>query len=558
MTVVPRHVAQQLLQKLVWRRASVPVDSLCHPADRAAQAPQLVSARPFIGVLAVLLGSIISTLDSRITSFGLADVRGAVHAGFDEGAWITTAFTVGQMLVGPVAAWLGMVFGPRRVLMISGTIFGISNLLLPFSPDLRFVLAFQTISGLASGTFIPLTIGFVVQNLPARLWVYGVAAYAMNLELSLNVAASIEGWFSDHWSWKWIFWDTTLLTPLMLVCIHFGMPRQPVSRELLRNADWGGILYAGAGFSLIYAALDQGNRLDWLNSGLISALLLGGGVLLVLFVVHELVHDRPWINLRFAIGGNLPLVFLLISFFRFVILSTSYIIPQYLTTIQNYRAMEIGGVLMWIALPQFVIAPLIATILRFVDARFLLALGFTLVGSACFMAGQLTHDWVGDDFLPSQILQAMGQSIGLTSLVWFALKHLQPSDVLTFGALLQTARLFGAEIGTAFVQTFLRVREQVYSNLIGLHVTTGSLLTDQRLQDYAHAVTARSVGPAQAAERAMALLARSVQNQAYVLAYIDGFMVLGYTVMGVLLLMLLLRTPRTQADSLGIGTAAPA
>src|SRR4051794_23024961 len=85
-----------------------------HPADGAAQAPPVISMRPFIGVIAVLLGSVISTLSGRITAFGLADVRGAVHAGFDEGAWITTAFTVGQMLIGPVSAWLGMVFGPRR------------------------------------------------------------------------------------------------------------------------------------------------------------------------------------------------------------------------------------------------------------------------------------------------------------------------------------------------------------------------------------------------------------------------------------------------------------
>src|SRR5258708_40251422 len=111
------------------------------------------------------------------------------------------------MRVARASAWLGMVFGPRRLLMISSAVFALSNLILPFSPDLHFVLAFQLISGLASGTFIPLTIGFVVQNLPARLVVYGVAAYSMNLELSLNIAASIEGWFSDYWSWKWIFWD---------------------------------------------------------------------------------------------------------------------------------------------------------------------------------------------------------------------------------------------------------------------------------------------------------------------------------------------------------------
>jgi DHA2 family multidrug resistance protein len=527
------------------RGADTPVCTLCHPADRAAQPAPVISARPLIGVVGVLLGSIISTLDSRITNFGLADVRGAVHAGFDEGAWITTAFTVGQMLVGPVSAWLGMVFGPRRLLMISSAVFMLSNLLLPFSPDLNFVLAFQLVSGLASGTFTPLTIGFVARNLPTRFVVYGVAAYAMNLEMSLNIAASVEGWFSDYWSWKWIFWETALLTPLMMVCIHFGMPRQLVNRELLKTADWAGILYASVGFSLLYAALDQGNRLDWLNSGLINALLLGGGLLLVVFVVNELVIDRPWMNLRFVVRGNIPLVLLFISFFRSVLLSTGYIIPQYLTTVQNYRAMEIGGVLVWIALPQFLLAPIVATILRFLDPRFLMAVGFALVGFACILAGRLTHDWAGDDFLPSQMIQALGQSLGLTSLIWFTLKHLEPSEALTLGAMIQTARLFGGQLGAAFVQTFLRVQERMYSNLIGLHVTTGSLLTDQRLEDYARAVAGHSVGLAEANARATALLARSVQVQANVLAYIDGFLVFGFAVIGALLLMLFLRTPRT-------------
>jgi DHA2 family multidrug resistance protein len=541
--------ARDIVRRISWRGTARSAHTLCHPADMAAQSRPIIAVRPYIGVLAVLVGTVISTLDSRITVFGLADVRGAVHASFDEGAWIPTALTVGQMLIGPVSAWLGAVFGVRRVLMISATVLGISNLLLPFSPSVGFVLAFQLISGLASGTFIPLTIGFVVQNLPARMVVYGVAAYSMNLELSLNIAASIEGWFCDNWSWQWIFWDTSLLTPIMVACIHFGMPRQPINRDLLKTADWAGILFAALGFSLLYAALDQGNRLDWLNSGLINALLLGGAVLLVAFVVQELTSPRPWINLRYAAAGNIPLLFLLITFFRFTILSTTYIIPQFLTTVENYRAIEVGGVLLYIALPQFLIAPVVATILRFVEPRLPLALGFALIGCGCFMAGQLTQQWVGDDFLPSQIVQAMGQSLGLTSLVWFFLKHLEPSQALTFGAILQTGRLFGAQLGSAFIQTFVRVREQVYSNLVGQHVTIGSFATSQRLQDYAQTVTSRSVGPAQANVRATALLAQSVQIQSNVLAYIDGFMVVGFAVIGVLLMMLLLRDPPASGRS---------
>jgi MFS transporter, DHA2 family, multidrug resistance protein len=142
--------------------------------------------------------------------------------------------------------------------------------------------------------------------------------------------------------------------------------------------------------------------------------------------------------------------------------------------------------------------------------------------------------------------------------IWFALQHLEVSQIFTFGALLQTARLFGGELGSAFVQTFIRVREQIYSNLIGLHVIVGSNLTEQRLQDYARIVKDRSVGNPAANARATALLAQSVRDQANVLAYIDSFMVLGFAVIGALLLMLLLRDPPAQRSPLGAGAIAPA
>ncbi len=58
-----------------------------------------------------------STLGSRTTTFGLADLRGGLHAGFDEGAWITTSFGVGQMLIGVASPYLGAIFGVRRILL---------------------------------------------------------------------------------------------------------------------------------------------------------------------------------------------------------------------------------------------------------------------------------------------------------------------------------------------------------------------------------------------------------------------------------------------------------
>ena len=264
---------------------STPAGPASAAVAAAAAAQQPVSI-PWLGLLAVLLGTFISTLNTRLSSLGLADIRGAVHAGFDEGAWISTAQTVAQMLVTLVAIWLGAIHGARKVLMEAAAAFAVISLLEPFSPNLQTLLLFQFLGGLASGFFIPLTLSFVLRNTPPRAWAYGIAIYALNLEVSLNISASLEGWYTDHLSWCWIFWQNIPFAVGMVACLFFGSRPDPVNPNRPRP-DVFGFIFGGCGFALIYAALDQGNRLDWLNSPLVLGLLAAGFLLLVAFVVHE-------------------------------------------------------------------------------------------------------------------------------------------------------------------------------------------------------------------------------------------------------------------------------
>jgi DHA2 family multidrug resistance protein len=506
-----------------------------NPVSRSASitppAPP-VEWRAWVGILAVLLGSLVSTLSGRLTTFGLSDIRGAVHAGFDEGAWISTAFTTAQMVMALPAIWLAAALGPRRVLMAGAVGFVLASALLPFSSSITHVLIWQAVAGLCSGVFIPLTIGFVARSLPPHLVVFGLAAYAMNIELSLNIAASIEGWLTEHLSWHWIFWSDALLALPLLLCVHFGMPRQKPDITALRRADWGGILLGSVGFAMLYAALDQGNRLDWTSSGLIVGLLLGGGLLISAFLINEALVPQPALHLRVLLKAPLPLVATLIVLFRFVILSTAYLIPQFLTVIQNYRGLETGGVLLWIALPQFLLAPLTALLLRRVDARLLVLLGLGLIGIACVMASGLTRDWVTGDFLPSQIIQAVGQSISLIAILLIGVRSITPAEALNLGATIQIARLLGGELGLGFIQTFVRRAEQLHSNLLGLHVVAGGPLTTERLQTSAAALLPQSHSLAEAQAKAAGLLARSIAAQANILAYGDSFMVMAWVCLG--------------------------
>jgi DHA2 family multidrug resistance protein len=516
-----------------------------HPTAHAHPILTADTIRPYIGLVGVMLGAMMSTLGSRVTTFGLADLRGGIHVGFDEGAWITTFFGVGQMLVGVCSPYLGAVFGARRVLLLGIALFFMTSLLGPLSPNLTAFLAMQFIGGIGSGTFIPLTISFVLRNLPARLVVYGIAIYAMNTEMSLNISASLEGWYSDHWSWRWIDWQYCLALPLMFGCIWYGVPREGTNVALVKNLDWPGVVYSGVGFGLLYAGLDQGNRLDWNNNGLVNGLLLAGGLLTLLFIVRELVDTgRPFINLRLLMQGNVPFLFLLIAGFRFIILSTAYIIPNYLQTVQNYRELQVGAVLLWIALPQLLIVVPLGWLMRRVDGRPILAFGTTLIGIACIMASDLTSQWATYDFLPSQILQAIGQSFALTALIVMVVRSVNLADALTVGALLQMSRLFGGEIGTAFMQTFVRIREQIHSNLVGLHIDSFAISTADRLAAYRAALSAHTTDLGVATAQAAKLLATTVAQQAAVLSYIDGFLAAaGGAFVCLVLTALIRRTP---------------
>jgi DHA2 family multidrug resistance protein len=496
---------------------------------------------PWLGLLGVLMGTFISTLTGRLSNYGLADIRGAMSAGFDEGAWITTAQTAAQMLITLPAVWMGAAYGPRRVLMAASIAFALISLVTPYSPNLPTLLTMQFLGGLATGCFIPLTLGFVLINTPPKYWAFGIAVYALNLELSLNISASLEGWYVEHHSWRWIFWQNVPLALLMSLCLWRSNAVKPSATR--PPPDLFGFAAAGVGLALLYAALDQGNRLDWLSSGLIWSLVLAGALLVAASFVHEVRTPTPLLNLKVAFGPPLPSLLCLIAFLRLTITTAAYLIPLYLGAVRGYRDLEVGETLIWIAVPQLIFCPLAALMLRRSDPRLVASIGFIFVSIACLMiAYNLTPLWGSYQFLPSSLLQALGQSFALSGVVFMNILHLKPQDALTFGAMLQTARLMGGEIGTAFVTTLARVREQVASNLIGQHVQVGDPAVIQRVHAYG-AATTKVADPVSALARGELVLGNVVRAAATTQAVMDVFVIVGLLTACALLFLVTRKPP---------------
>jgi DHA2 family multidrug resistance protein len=525
------------------------------PTPPTPVAAGAITTRPVLGILGVLLGAMVATFTGRLISVGLADLRGALHLGVDEASWIGTAFNAAMMFIGPFSVYLGGLLGPRRVLLACASAFTVISVLLPFAPNLPVMLVLLVLAGLTAGTFYPLTLSFVLRNLPMRYVLLGIAMYAMDIVFTTNFATSLEAFYMDHLSWRWIFWNSAAITPIMMALIYFGIPWQPlpVPKEGQPKPNWRGFLYASLGFALLYTALDQGQRLDWLNSGTIVALIVSGSFLLAMTLVRRLLMPNPLFNLKFLARRNTLLLGVVLIFFRFAMLATVVIIPSYLGSVKGYLPLQTGPVLLWVALPQCIFGLLAMYLLKHIDARLILTFGFSLVAIACLMNAHLSSAWSGGNFWLSQAVMAVGLAFAFNSMVGAIILEVvnsgafsRPIDVLTFAGYFQTVRLFGGESGAAFMQHFISTREQFHSNILGLGVQLGEPATNQRLLGLSAGMLSRSPGLTTAVGRAADILGLQVRQQAFTLAITDSFQLVASSVVCCLIVVACMARVPTQ------------
>src|ERR1700758_4678495 len=274
---------------------------------------------------------------------------------FDEGAWIGATFDMALIFIGPLTVYLGGLLGPKKILMTAAAIFPVLCLLLPLIHSYSLFTVVLFLAGLASGTFYPLTLTFALRNIPLPFLPFTLALYATSVDFAVNIAPSLYGWYRDHLSFHWMFWNSALITPFMILCIYLGIPPSPPRKSTGPPPSFAGFLYASAGFALLFAALDQGQRLDWWRSGLFNGLFFSAVVFLVASLVRRLRSPNPLVDLPYLRQWNTIVLGVALGFFRFCLLATIILIPQALA-LHGFEANQIGPAGLWTALPQFLIA----------------------------------------------------------------------------------------------------------------------------------------------------------------------------------------------------------
>jgi DHA2 family multidrug resistance protein len=518
------------------------------PPPSKAMLPMDLSHSPVLGIVGVVLGAGIVTLAGRLLTLGLADLKGNVGIGFDDGAWISSAFNVALMFIGPLTVYFGALLGTRPVLLACAGVFTLVSLYLPFVHSYSLLLVLLAIAGLTAGTFYPLTLSFALRNIPLRYLAITLALYAMCIEGAVNFAPSLYGFQRDHLSWTWMFWTSAIVTPVMMACIYYGIPQSPRPTRSGPAPSFIGFFYASAGLAMLFAALDQGQRLDWWRSGVFTALFTAGTFLLLCAVVRRLRAPNPLVDLPYLRNWNTVILGFGLFSFRFCLLATIVIIPQSLS-VRGLDAAQFGSAVLWTAVAELVLAVVAAQLLnKGLDSRLLMAFGFAIIAFACVVNADYTSAWAAENYFRTELLMGAGQIFAMVGLVgtivlqaMFSGGLNSPYRALTFSAFFHVVRLFGGQIGVALIGHFIAEREQLHSFLLGLHVQAGNWITADTVTDVARGLAAKSSGIPAAAGRAIGLVSGSVRLQAYALSFIDAFHFIAWACFVVLILVATLR-----------------
>lgn len=479
-----------------------------HPPGHAPHhAP---SIKAIAGLTGIFIAAMMAGLNNRVGALALVDVRGALGLGLDDASWLTTAYTGGELIATPFATWFAITLSVRRFnLWMLGTCAAIA-VLLPFVQNLNLLLGLRFLQGMGSGALIPVLMMAALKFLPPPIRLYGLGLYAMTATFSPNLALWLAGqWTDGVIDLRWVYWQIIPLCAVSGLLVAWGLPHDKIQTARFKDANWFGLLCGASALGLIAVALDQGVRLEWFQSPLITVALVSGLVLLFIYLLTEWYEHAPFIKLQLLGRRNLWLGSTFFLCLLVVLLSGSLLPSTYLGAIQDYRAMQTAPVGLIIAVPQIVLGSCVAVLLyqKWVDARIVLALGLGLISLACFSGAQLTSDWTREQFELAQILQSVGQPLSVVSLLFLMTSVVHPSEGPYFSGTINTTRVLGSLIGGAVVGQLLSLRSRFHAEM----------LLDQA------ALVSHSFQPTPDATQLMSI----VTEQAMVLSVADLYRVLG-------------------------------
>jgi DHA2 family multidrug resistance protein len=488
-------------------------------AERAAREGWLKWAIAISAAFAAIL----EVIDVSIVNVALPYMQGNLGATLSEIGWVSTGYSIANVIVIPLSAWLGTRFGKKRYFIFSLIAFTLASVMCGVADNLSMLIIGRVIQGLGGGGLLAKAQALMFETFPREEQAKASMVFTLGVIAGPAIGPALGGFLTDNFGWRWIFFINVPLGILaVFMCTTFLLPDDPnaVRRE---SVDWLGILFLAMGLGGLQTVLEQGQQDDWFSSAFIQRMALMSVFGIVMFIWKELNTDHPAVDLHVLRYRSLWAGSLLSLVVGMGLYGTVFVVPIFAQTVLQFTATKTGLMLVPGALASAAATFAFRPLSKFLSPRQMIAVGSCMTIGVMISLTHLNTDTGSDQLFWPLIWRGFATVLMFFPLSLATLGAVPRKDVASASGFFSLTRQLGGSIGIAGITTLVSKQEFIHRSQLVTDVSSLNPAYQPRLDANVSYLQTLSGDSVRIHDQALSLLDRALDLQSSLLAYRDVF-----------------------------------
>ncbi|HTK34027.1 MAG TPA: DHA2 family efflux MFS transporter permease subunit [Caulobacteraceae bacterium] len=490
--------------------------------------------RPLI-TLSIMASTLMVVLDTTIANVALPHMQGSLNASQDQVTWVLTSYIVASAILTPLTGWLATRLGRKNLFLIAVAGFTVASALCGIATSIEEMVLFRLLQGVFGAPMLPLGQSVLLDINPREKHGQAMAIYGMGVMVGPIMGPVLGGWLTEAYSWRSCFYINVPVGLLAAAGVFLSVPGQ--KHDNPPKLDLMGFLFLSLALGALQMMLDRGQGEDWFQS---PEIWIEGGLALLGFwwaAIQTATAADPFIKRALLRDRNFVTATVLGFFLGVMVFSTTALLPPLMQRLMGYSVLESGLALAPRGIGTLISMFFVGRLIGRVDARLILLGGFILSATGVWLLAGLSLQADSRLIVLSGVIQGIGLGSLFVPLSTIAFATMPQALRTDASALFTLVRNIGSGVGISIINAV---------QLNNISVVRGTLVEQVRPDNLLVRALPTAINPA--TPTGLAHLDGEITRQASMVAYVDAFYLTAILCVVCTPLLLLLRSPRRNAD----------